>query len=211
MICLSLANASVKEAKELMNQFDLVELRLDKLAWNEAQLKELVEHAKNCILTCRKSENQTDEERKALLSAGINLGAKLVDLDMNNEGTFNDEIISEVKAKGVKLIISYHNYERTPPLPILKKYVEQHFLKGADLSKIACQCSNSDELSRIFSLYYHYNNLLAIGMGTFAKISRLAALDLGAPFSYVSLTKEATAPGQMSSEDFSAIRKSLYD
>ncbi len=211
MICLSLGNASVEEAQELKKQFDLVELRLDKLLWTEDQLKTFLSHSKRCIITCRESKNHSEQERKSLLLAGINNGAAVVDLDMNNEASFNDELIKEIKARGTKLIISYHNYEHTPPLPVLKKYIEQHFIKGADLSKIACQCPNAEALSRIFSLYYHYNNVVAIGMGEFAKISRLAALDLGAPFSYVSLDKDATAPGQLSHEDFTSIRKILHD
>ena len=209
MICLSIANGSVQEVQELMSQFELVELRLDLLKWNSEQLTAVLQHSKNCILTCRQSAVFSEEKRKSLLATGLKLAPSYIDLDMNNNASFNEALITLSKKENVKLIMSYHNYDYTPPLPILKKYIEQQFFKGANISKIACKCSNQDELSRIFSLYYHYDNLLAIGMGGIAKVSRLAALDLGAPFSYVCSEKNTTAPGQLTKEDFISIRNIL--
>lgn len=209
MICLSIANATVEEAKELMKQFELVELRLDKLQWGNSQLEDVLSQSKNCILTCRESSSINQEKRKALLETGIKHSAQYLDLDMNNDVKFNTDLIRQAKDQKVTLIISYHNYEYTPPLPVLKKYIEEHFLMGANISKIACYCSNELELSRIFSLYYNQNALLALAMGEKGKISRLAALDLGAPFTYVSINDAPTAAGQFSYDSFIEIRKKI--
>ena len=62
----------------------------------------------------------------------------------------------------------------------------------------------------ISSLYAKYKNLLALGMGENGRITRVASLLMGAPFSYVSSgTAKETAPGQITREQMKNVLEGL--
>lgn len=102
------------------------------------------------------------------------------------------------------VIISYHNYERTPELDVLEDIVNQCYAQGADLAKIATHVNVNRDNSKILSLYKAPGRLVAIGMGDLGRISRIVAPFLGAEFTYASLSdSESTAPGQINYEKLS--------
>jgi 3-dehydroquinate dehydratase I len=125
--------------------------------------------------------------------------------------SIHPRLIATIKAacrkRGCKLIVSYHNYENTPPREELKVLVNRCFSFGADVAKIACQVNCEADAARILSLYdfdYQANvdkKIVAIGMGEKGKITRPASLLLGAPFTYASMsTGKETAPGQLTKQ-----------
>jgi 3-dehydroquinate dehydratase-1 len=103
--------------------------------------------------------------------------------------------------------MSYHNYKRTPSRQVLEEIIESCFAAGVDIAKISCQSLSHADTARILSLYdreevnYENKKIIAVAMGEIGKISRLAALLLGAPFTYASLSQgKETAPGQLSKQ-----------
>jgi len=123
---------------------------------------------------------------------------------------FLDSLIPYAKAKACKLILSYHNYEKTPERESLELNIIKAKACGADMVKIATMVNTPQDMARLLALYGHHQNIIVIGMGEKAKISRPASLFLGAPFTYVSPDGvEATAPGQFSESEMRELLRKM--
>jgi 3-dehydroquinate dehydratase type I len=108
--------------------------------------------------------------------------------------------MERAQAQHCKVIISYHNFENTPPLSELQSVVSQSVSMGADITKLVTAAHTASDAARILSLYEHHSSpLTAFAMGAAGQITRIAAPFLGAPFTYAALAQgNATAAGQLS-------------
>jgi 3-dehydroquinate dehydratase-1 len=125
-------------------------------------------------------------------------------VEIETATAFKEAVTQACCKKGCKLIVSYHNYEKTPSKNELETIIEKCFGDGADIAKVACQVNSEAEAARILSLYdYNRDNfkrkkIVVLGMGEKGKIIRLVAPLLGAPFTFAALSAgKETAPGQL--------------
>ena len=92
----------------------------------------------------------------------------------------------------------------------LERMMTKCFELGADIAKIACMVQSEEDNANLLALYSGNGRKVIIGMGNLGKITRLAALKLGAEFTFVSSDEEhSTAPGQMTYNEFTALNKIL--
>ena len=198
MICVALSETNFDKCVELSKKFDLAEIRLDMTKFSHDQVKKIFSGGTKLIATCRPGEI-SEKERKELLLLAINSGATYVDIEFETEFGFKQEIISAAIKKKCDVIISYHNFEFTPPKEQLKIIVNQSFDMGANVAKIACMVGKPEDNAILLSIYETGKRIVSIGMGEIGKISRIAAPFLGAEFTFASATDEfVTAPGQIS-------------
>ena len=205
MICISIAGVSFERCREVLTDAEMAEIRLDRLDFSIQQVKEIFSIHPRLIATCR-PRNISEIDRTELLLAAVEAGAAYVDIEIGSETVFRERIKAACRKRGCKLIVSYHNYENTPPLEELKALVNRCFTAGADVAKMACQFNCEADAARILSLYDSGHpatekKIVAIGMGEKGKITRPASLLLGAPFTYASMsTGKETAPGQLTKQ-----------
>ena len=212
MICVSIGNVTFNKALKIVNNENFVELRLDKMNVTSDEIKTLFSQGCKLIATYRKTNNVTDDERLISLKTAIDSGASFVDVDINNSEDFINEIIFHAKNKNRKLIISYHNYEKTPSYNYLNNIVKKCFSYNPDIVKIACMVNNIIDNTALFTLYNNYKNIISIGMGEKGKVTRIAGQSLGAPFTYVSLTEnDKTAPGQIDKKTMINLFRKMED
>jgi 3-dehydroquinate dehydratase-1 len=122
-----------------------------------------------------------------------------VDIEYEAKTEYKNDLIDFAHKHQCDVIISYHNYDKTPELDELEAIVHECYAQGADLAKIATHVNVNRDNSKILSLYKAPGRLVAIGMGDLGRISRVVAPFLGAEFTYASLSdNEPTAPGQIS-------------
>jgi 3-dehydroquinate dehydratase-1 len=141
-----------------------------------------------------------------MLKAAIDAGCGYVDLEIDASCAFLDALIPYAKAKGCKVILSYHDFEATPSEDTLRLTVIEALACGADLVKIAALVHTPQDAARLLALYAHYTGIVAFGMGERGRFTRLAALRLGAPFMYVSPDGAGpTAPGQFGESEMRAL------
>ena len=202
MICTSFGQINRAFHPDLLDGLECAEIRLDLLSLSAAMVKKTFSRPQTLIATCRPG-TMSDERRISLLSAALEAGAAYIDLDFHETESIQAPLISLARERGCRLILSYHNHNFTPKLPFLRKKVADCLQAGADLVKIACLVKEPAEAARLVALYdlcrARPGSLLAIGMGAAGSWTRIAALLLGAPFSYASPDDlKATAPGQMS-------------
>jgi 3-dehydroquinate dehydratase-1 len=189
---------------------DMAEIRLDLLRPAKDELPALFSaHGKKMIATCR-AGYYDDGARADMLRAAIDNGCGYVDLEIDASCAFLDTLIPYAKAKGCKVILSYHNFEITPEAEALELVVVEAMACGADVVKIATMVHTPQDAARLLGLYARHTSLVAFGMGEKWKFTRVAALKLGAPFTYVYPDDAmATAPGQYSDSEMRALWRRL--
>jgi len=204
MLCVSLSG-TIKSVFEQITIGDMAEVRMDLMEITNQDVIEIFSKPVDLIATCRKGR-YSEETRKEFLLLAMASGARWVDLDVETDFLFLEEIKEQARKIGCKLILSYHNLEATPPISILQNIQKQFAELGADLIKIATMGQNVKDVSRILSLYDYSVQTLAISMGQVGRISRVIALFLGAPFTFVVPDNGvSTAPGQLTITEFKRI------
>ena len=203
-ICVSIGNLSYNEIIEQLKKIGLAEIRLDLLSLTEQEVKSIFELHNNLIVTCR-STKMDDKQRAELLSNALHWGAAYVDVELESGSQFREPIIELAHELNRKVIVSHHDFEKTPNKKELEKIVKLAFKAGGDLVKIACKVNSSEDSARILGLYAEFNNLIAIGLGSGGIITRVTAPLMGAPFTFASLPGKETAPGQLDMEQLGTI------
>jgi 3-dehydroquinate dehydratase-1 len=209
MLCISISEPSVKKILNLIRNSEIAEVRLDLMELNDQEIEKVFSCEGKVIATCCAGKF-SDGQRKKKLKKAIESGAAYVDIEIDAPDAFKKELISSARKHKCKVILSYHNFNGTPPTDELNKMVDASFAQGADIAKVACLANSESDAARILSLYGKYKNLVALGMGESGRITRVASLLLGAPFSYVSITgAKETAPGQMTRKQMENILEEL--
>ncbi len=215
MICVSIANISFDECLTLLRKQEpeMAEIRLDQLDFTPEEVTTLFALPHIFIATHRPGDIDETERRQSLIAA-INAGAAYVDLEVESDPDFIERVIMAARKNCSRIIISYHNYDDTPPKDELENIVAECFKMGGQIAKIACQVNKPADAARLLSLYDAPNaenkRLVAVGMGRLGKITRAAIPLLGAPFTFASMgAGKETAPGQMDTHKLETIYKYL--
>ncbi|RLD07969.1 MAG: type I 3-dehydroquinate dehydratase [Chlamydiae bacterium] len=115
---------------------------------------------------------------------------------------FAYEIIKTAHAKGITVVLSYHNFEKTPGKSELETIIKKCFDNGADIAKIATMCETKNEAEQLISLTIKYENIAVVGMGKYGKITRITAPAFGSVLTYAFTdNKESPVPGQLTVEE----------
>ncbi len=210
MICISIGKMNlIGEVNAL--QPSLVEIRYDLIRKQPDQVSDKLSQSILQVATCRPG-HYSDQQRMEILKRAIDIGAVYVDVEIESSHDFIREISSYAKLKRTHLIISYHNLTETPSREKLQKVLKSCYSAGADVAKIACNVNCKRENARLLSLYDVTGRKIVLGMGDKGKITRLAALDLGAEFSFAAISHEdKTAPGQFSYNELLMLQKKIHD
>lgn len=203
MICASIAEKNVEKCMNSLEKVEMAEIRIDLAEFSNEEIRRVFAIRKKTIATCRPGKIR-EEERVEMLKIAIESGATYVDIEYEASPEYKNDLIDFAHKHQCDVIISYHNYDKTPELEELEEIVRSCYAQGADLAKVATHVNVNRDNSRILSLYKAPGRLVAIGMGDLGRISRIVAPFMGAEFTYASLSEgEATAPGQISYERLS--------
>jgi 3-dehydroquinate dehydratase-1 len=195
-ICVSIANTSFENILKLLEEVGMAEVRIDLLDLMPNQLEMIFSSHKNLIATCRQGR-YNDEQRASILSRAIEFGAAWVDLEIETSPEWRKPLIDLARRNRCRVIISWHCFGKTPDEKDIYEIVDSLYTAGADVAKIACLSNSKKDCARLMNLYSNYNNLVAIGMGPVGVITRIAAISLGAPFTFASVAEATSAPGQI--------------
>ncbi len=208
-ICLCVkAGSEVKGAEHA----DLFEIRIDySVNKNPGFLAQEIEKLKNkrkpVILTNRsRSEGGffqgTEEERLALMTSLLEL-VDCIDIELNAVREA-EELIKKAKDLGKKVIVSHHDFEKTPSKDEVKKILMEEQEHG-DIAKAAFKVNNPEDILKIYAGTLDVNSkdkpVIVIPMGD--PLARLAGVLFNIPLLYAG----NLAPGQLSPEEVKTILK----
>lgn len=183
---------------------DAIEVRGEKLKENEL-IKIFKSRDIPLIFTYRINlfsySKQKDASKKYRLA--IEKEVDYIDVDINLSKTFINKIKKSLNR--TKLILSYHNYEKTPKLQHLLNILNYSLKISADYYKIVTYANSVIDNYNIFKLIEYAERksipLIAHCMGEYGKSGRLIARKLGSKFFYTSMnTHNETASGQITLE-----------
>jgi 3-dehydroquinate dehydratase / shikimate dehydrogenase len=205
MICVSFAPQNMRSAYALLDKSsrlsNLIEIRIENIV--DLNLSKLIKYSDaKTIITSRPMKGIPENKRIQQLFDAIDSGAAFVDVEIESGEKTIGLLRSRIKSLGskTKLIVSYHNYEKTPKnlVAIYKRLKKTE----ADLIKIAVFASDITDNVTIFKLLERARQerikLSAFCIGEKGEISRVLASRFGGMFTYCSLEAgKETAAGQV--------------
>jgi 3-dehydroquinate dehydratase type I len=199
-LCASIVNTDIKAIQEVEPLVDLFEVRIDVIGdgWTE-----VAKRLKKPWIACNRlveegGKWQGNEARRIekLLQA-IELGAKIVDVEYNAKNV--DNIIAFIK-KRATCLLSFHDFEKTPPLEMLKQIVQKQLKAGADICKVVTSARSFEDNLSVLQLITEFpgTRVVSFAMGPEGIASRVLAPLAGAYFTYGAVEKgKESAPGQI--------------
>ncbi|MFD2924585.1 type I 3-dehydroquinate dehydratase [Halobacillus naozhouensis] len=159
-----------------------------------------------------------EEAKVHLLTRLIETGKiELVDYELHNESRYIEHLREVTRSHDVKLMVSYHNFEQTPPLESLFEKGEQAEQYEADLVKFAVMPDDMKDVLVVLEATHSLDSYLripvvAISMGGNGSISRMFGWRFGSMITFA-VGHQSSAPGQIPLEDLRTvvgiIKKSL--
>lgn len=205
MLCIAIAEKGLDNILESIKDAEMAEIRIEKTRLTLNEVSKLFSSHNNLLATCR-PEGKSDAERLLLLKTAIDAGAKWVDIEIESSEDFTKELVAYAKSKACKVIISYHNYDLTPDTAELNSIVADSIKQGAEIVKLACKVNKPKDNARLICLYNNDIPVVSLGMGELGMITRIAALKMGAPFTFARGNNiKETAPGQLSENEMNDI------
>lgn len=202
-ICYSLKDTGVDWCKFLAASRPgaAVEVRLDECDFDTDEIRDIFscQRKAELIATCHVSLPSQVAEAAEKLSAAILAGADYVDIPLDFPENSKQWLLNLALNHGTRIILSWHNYTNTEPLPRLREIASQALREGADIVKIVTTATRPEDAATVLALYdgFEPGRLLAFAMGPLGRDSRFQALEKGAPFLFVAPSREgATASGQ---------------
>ena len=215
--CVSIGEKNSKKIKSVLkrslSKSDYAEIRFDFLKKSDIPdvLEDVKKYLSRCVCTLRpKSEGGLfvgkEDERKSILRLIAEYNPFLLDVEFNTIQK-DKKLASYLKKSKCKLLISWHDFKKTPNESQLKSRFKK-MEKFSNVVKIVTVAKNVSDASRLLSLYSikTKNKMVAFCMGDQGKFSRILCLHLGSPFTYVSLGK-AIAPGQFSVDEIKSLQR----
>jgi len=198
MICVPIRQNSSEEAMKRMissqKVADLSEIWFDEISdFSEEKLKEIIDNKKKPIIYKWQGNNKN---LKTVLEEKI----EYIDVDTETDKS----IIKKIRgiSPKTKIIMSFHDFKKTPDDSDLKKIISKMRNKQIDIFKIATFANEFSDNFRIFKILSDLvekgENAICICMGEKGKFSRIAGHLLGNYLMYAPLDKkDITAEGQL--------------
>jgi 3-dehydroquinate dehydratase type I len=224
MICISITATTNEEAllkiKKSALLADVIELRADYI--RDISLGKLIGAKEGKLLITNRKMDEggrfegSESERVALLKEAVRLGVDYVDIELSTKEALIEELLLKIRGNDnrTKLIISHHDFNKTPPERELKKRFYECRGAGADIVKIVTYANSVEDNLRVLNLipYAIGNNkaIIAFCMGNSGRISRAVAPILGSYISFASLERgDESAPGQITASEMKEILRIL--
>ena len=216
-ICVAVAvpdtAAAVRAVQPVLADVDVVEIRLDGM--RQPDIAGICRQIDRPLLFTNRAAWEggacqvPEEERIAPLLAAIRCRAAFVDLELRTEITLRQRLLAEIQGSTTRLIISHHDFARTPDAPQLAAILQEQAQSGAHIGKIVTMADDHLDVLRVLHLQCEARErnfpLIAFCMGEAGKISRIITLLLGGVMTYAALdASQATAPGQLTVQQLKA-------
>jgi 3-dehydroquinate dehydratase I len=217
-ICAAVMEGDAQAAalKASKTKADMVELRLDLMS-PHSNLKPLLRVRKPSIATCMPLWEGgffegSEEERILFLHKSLDF-VDYVCLELNMGGSSRAALISAAKARGIKTIVSHHDFRKTPQIEDILDVLQREEYVGADIAKIAYMPHSEEDVLNVLAAQIISEvkiPIIALSMGQMGRVSRVIGPMLGGYLSFASEDERSTAAGQYSVSEMHKIKKILW-
>lgn len=189
---------SAEQAKKL--GADVLELRIDLLKVDaRTALCDIRETGLPVIITNRMKQEgggwQGAEEERIRTLISLLPMADAVDIELCARD--RDMVVKKARDTGKTVIISTHDFKKTPASNVMSGIIRESVAAGADVAKLAVMPNSLEDVHRLLEVTLHANvAVCTIAMGEKGRHSRVVAPIYGSAMTYGYVGK-ATAPGQL--------------
>lgn len=156
------------------------------------------------------SGDQVAELYTSVCAAG---DVDLVDIETASDPRHVATVARAARSHGVALVLSFHDFQRTPALEqLLARFRQAHAL-GADLAKVAVMPHTPGDVLTLLQATWQASRELPIAvagmaMGPLGAVSRVAGGEFGSALTFA-MGQNASAPGQLPMADLRAALEAL--
>ncbi|EZH66192.1 3-dehydroquinate dehydratase [Bacillaceae bacterium JMAK1] len=221
-----------KDRYELLTQLDvIVKKQPDVIEWRIDYLTDLHdtevvvqitedihERSGNIpILFTRRSSREggenitlTEQEVFDLYEAVVQTGLIwAIDVELSSEQADIDRVKKLGKVYGVQVLMSYHNFERTPPKQEIVQKLTEAKEQGAHIGKVAVMPASVEDVLTLMQATQEAATILPIpivtmSMGRIGALSRMMGGACGSAMTFA-VGSESSAPGQIPMEELQAV------
>lgn len=190
---------------------DFYELRIDLVGdgWQE-----LAGYLKHPWIACNRlpaeggSWTGDEASRIAKLFEAIKLGAEIIDIELKTPEL--QRIVTGIKDRRVRCLISHHDYKETPTLVDIRNIIRQEYDAGADICKLVTTAQHFEDNLTLLKIFEYFKDIriVAFAMGPLGLASRVLSPMIGGYFTYASIVEgRESASGQLTA----AYLRSLYE
>lgn len=158
--------------------------------------------------------NMTQDERLRCILSVLDTGAvDLIDIELCNDTSFLEAVKKAAHGKS-RVILSFHDFERTPDAAFLDAKIAEMVRQGADVAKIACMPQDPDDVLRLLDVTLRARKanpsvpLCTMSMSGLGAITRVAGFLYGSDMAFA-VGRESSAPGQIPLAEARSITESL--
>ena len=206
---------------------EILEIRLDLLGIRDLEIaagtirKIKLETGLPVILTNRsqieggKWEGK-EAERIGLIKNLLSLkdGPDAVDIELSADREERDNAVKEAKIHGKSVVISSHDFSKTPSFQEMKAILEDAFLAGADIAKLAVMPHSMKDILELLEVTLDAREadraVCSIAMGKLGKHTRVIAPFYGSVLTYASVESTVSAaPGQLPVDELKKVMELL--
>jgi 3-dehydroquinate dehydratase-1 len=196
--------SELERAREL--RLDLIEARVDLMEADRIRenLDLIADYGFYSVLTVRPTWEGGkfrggEEERLELFKELIpHPAVGAVDVELNSK--ILPEVRKLARAEGKRLIVSYHDFEKTPEREEIKGIFEKAVEAGADVVKTAFMGSSNADAARVCSVMAELPHpKVFMVMGEVGKFTRIVGFSFGSLLTYTFFGRPV-APGQIEAE-----------
>jgi 3-dehydroquinate dehydratase-1 len=137
-----------------------------------------------------------EQDRLGLFRAGLS-EVEAVDVELSADA-INSHVVSEAHKRGCSVIVSHHDFQKTPSDIFLRALVRKALRLKGDLLKVAAWPTDLKDVDRFmdFCRRSSFPRRAFIAMGSLGKGSRLDGFHWGSCLTY-GYVRKPLAPGQM--------------
>lgn len=206
---------------------DVLEIRLDLLGIRDLeQAAEIIRGIKSetglpVLVTNRSREEGgkwegEEKDRTGLLTDLLSFkdGPDAVDIELSADREERDKVIKAARENGKAVIVSSHDFSKTPSPEEMKTILEEMFLAGADIAKLAVMPQSMEDVLNLLRVTLDFKgarkSVCTIAMGELGKHTRVVAPLYGSVLTYASVESDvAAAPGQLPTDEVKKIMEML--
>jgi len=199
-ICAVIITSDLEAIRQVEPFVDLFEIRIDHVGdvWPE-----LANQLNRPWIACNRSINEgglweeSEEGRIEELLKAMEFGASIVDIEIGTSKLA--QALPLIKGRA-SCLLSFHNFQGTPPLDELKEIVQRQIGAGADICKVVTTANSPDDNLTVLQLIAQFPGIrmVSVAMGNLGLTSRILCPLVGGDFTYASIDRDKeSAPGQM--------------
>lgn len=215
VVAVILENPIETSKKAFERGADVLEIRLDLLGIRDLEIAaETIRKIKSetelpLLITNRSAAeggkwDGKEEDRIGLLTDLLSFkdGPDAIDIELSADREDRDKVIKMAKDHKKIVIVSSHDFLKTPSLRDMKTTLEEMFLAGADIAKLAVMPQSMEDTLNLLRIALDFKNagkaVCTIAMGSQGKHTRVVAPLYGSVLTYASIESDAaSAPGQL--------------